>query len=1175
MFFFDGEQRATVSPTDLRSAGECEFALLRRFDEVLGRAQAAPAVADPMLERTLELGLAHEQEALRSLVARHRGHVVEVSRPQRTRAAYASAHETTLDALRDPATEVVYQGVIAGERFIGIADFLVREGDSWTVCDSKLARSASVPALLQIAAYAAQLRSAGIPVSPSARLILGSGEQRDFPLDEIVPVERARRARLLAMLDRHQDEGGAVSWEDERWAACGRCDDCQAELAARRDVALVGGVHTSQRQRLLAAGVTTVEELAERTDPVPDLPETRLAALRAQARLQLRGEQANADGAGHQVLSEVHTPEALAVLPPPSEGDIFFDFEGDPMWSEAGSSVWGLEYLFGALTHDGGPETFTPFWAHDRDEERVALRAFLDWVAERRRRWPDLHIYHYAAYERSALLRLAVRHSTGEEEVDQLLRDGVLVDLYAVVRSAVRVSERSYSIKRLEPIYMGEDLRAGDVTTAADSIVEYHRYSQARIEGRTDEAAGLLEEIRAYNEYDCLSTLRLRDWLLEQANEAGVVSAIGTRTGEEEPAALSESAQQLVDLELQLRALIGEVRATERTTDQQALAMAAATLQFHRRENKPHWWAHFDRMRLPVSEWQRGADLFAVESGAVDDPGWHRPPKKRVDRRTVRLRGRFPGGGAYTRGDSLIAVYRDPWPEGMDHQPEHVHAAKGTVTVVEVAEVDDGRHEVVIEETLGKGMPQHDQLPCGLMPGSPLMTKSIDDALRDLGQEVNDVWPALPEQPGVDLLRRIPPRLLRGPGLPEVGAGPERFVDAIEAAVRDLDSSYLAVQGPPGTGKTYVGSRVIARLVEAGWKVGVCAQSHAAIENVLSACVRAGVPGSGVGKEITESGRTPQWTVTGKDRLAAFAAEQPGGYVIGGTAWDLTNPKRVEREQLDLLVIDEAGQFSLAKTVAVSVSASRLLLLGDPQQLPQVSQGSHPEPVDESALGWLLRGEPVMPPGLGYFLATTWRMHPALADRVSRLSYAGSLAAEEQATAARRLDGIEPGVHLVTVEHRHNTQSSPEEAERVVSLARELIGTLWDDPDDQDESGAPIGARPLTAADIVVVTPYNRQAGLLRRVLDEAGLADTQVGTVDRFQGREAAVVILSMAASAREDVSRGMGFLLDRHRLNVSISRGKWAAYVVCSNVLTDFVPSSPRELLALGAFMHLVGEA
>ena len=356
-----------------------------------------------------------------------------------------------------------------------------------------------------------------------------------------------------------------------------------------------------------------------------------------------------------------------------------------------------------------------------------------------------------------------------------------------------------------------------------------------------------------------------------------------------------------------------------------------------------------------------------------------------------------------------------------------------------------------------------------------------------------------------------------------------------------------------------------------GWRVGVVAQSHAVVENMLREVARAGVPATAIGKR-RDGAPDPDapWTWVPPTGFGGFYAAQTGGYVVGGTAWDATNPGRLPSTPLDLLVVDEAGQFSLADTVAVSGAARNLLLLGDPQQLPQVTQGRHPEPVDTSALGWLTAGHDTLPDHLGYFLARTWRMHPALARVVSRLSYEDRLAAVPQA-GERRLDGVAPGVGQVLVPHEGNAVASVEEADEVVRQVRGVLGRLWSDPADAGggAGGGADGGRPVTQADVVVVAPYNAQVWTVRRALAAAGLDEVEVGTVDLFQGRQAVVVVVSMTASSPADVPRGMEFLLSRNRVNVAISRAQWRAVVVRSPLLTDHLPTTPQGLAELGAFL------
>ncbi len=1173
------------SASDLSIAATCEFALLRELDGRLGRAAPVRPAEDAMLERLARLGDRHEREVLAGLRRRlgrwdpstGRG-VLELTRPTGVTgadpAALAAAHDRTLAALRGGA-DAVYQGCLFDGRFLGFPDLLVRTDAGYTVVDAKLARRATVPALLQVAAYAAALRTAGVPLSDEVHLALGDRTSTDHRLDDLLPIHHLRRDRLERILATHLADDGPVAWGDERYRACLRCDVCVPELAARRDVLGVAGVRGAQRAALAAAGIVTVDALAESEGDVAGVGARVLAGLRTQARLQV----AATPGAPPPV--DLVAPEVVGQLPLPDEGDLFFDFEGDPLWTDDAGQA-GLEYLFGMLeAPDAGtdpsaaplPPGFRPLWAHDRAAERQALLDFLDLVEARRATHPGMHVYHYAAYEKAALLRLAARYGVGEERVDTLLRDGVLVDLYRVVRGALRVGSPSYSLKKLEPLYMPA-ARTGEVQTAGESVVAYAEACDVRDAGRWDEWTERLGRIAEYNAYDCLSTLRLRDWLLARAAEVGVTPGrvaaapptdrAGTEIGRGAERRAGEAA-----VAARLLAFAGGPTSAERTPDQQALALLAAAVGYHRREEKPYWWAHFDRLVSDPAEWTDRRGTFVVERADVAT-GWHLPPRARTVRRVLRLVGRLEPGATIAPGAEVCAVYDPPVPDGLVVAADGGRGWTDKVQVTAVAAEGDGaaaRDVVVVTERAGQGQPGHDALPMALGPGRPPDASGIAAAVRRLAEQVADHLELvgvvdLPDHPALDLLRRRPPGT--GPdGLP-----PGTDAAAITAALLDLpddDGRCLAVQGPPGTGKTRTGARVIATLVERGWRIGVVAQSHAVVENLLDAVAAAGVPRERLGKKPNGPARPDApWTWLAADRFGAFHAAQTGGYVVGGTAWDLTHPGRLPDRPLDLVVVDEAGQFALADAVAVATAGRRLLLLGDPQQLPQVTQGSHPEPVDRSALGWLAAGHRTLPAGLGYFLAQTWRMHPALCDAVSRLSYEGRLTAMP-AAAQRRLDGVPPGVGCVLVEHEGNAVASAEEAAVVVEQVRAVLGRTWHDP-----AAAPT-ERPLEQRDVVVVAPYNAQVWTVRRALTDAGLPDVRVGTVDRFQGQEAVVVVVTMTASSPADVPRGMGFLLDRNRVNVAVSRARWRAVVVRSARLTDDVPPTPEALAELGAFVGL----
>ena len=1119
------------SASDLAAAARCEYALLRDFDAKLGRAPAV-SVEDELLARTAALGTEHERRRLDQYRDEFGDGVAVIGRPAYTLAGLTAAAEATRRAIANRAP-VVYQAAMFDGRFVGFADFLVLDGERYRVTDTKLARSAKVPALLQLAAYADALAGAGVPVAPEAELELGDGTVVRYRVGDLIPVYRSQRALLQRLLDEHYAAGKPVRWEDEDVNACFRCPLCTEQLRATDDLLLVAGMRVTQRDKLIGAGVGTVAELADHKSPVPDLAPSALNKLTAQAKLQVR----QRDTGTPQF--EIVDPQPLTLLPEPDPGDLFFDFEGDPLWTADGHD-WGLEYLFGVLEAAGN---FHPLWAHNRVDERKALTDFLAMVKKRRRRRPDMHIYHYAPYEKAALLRLAGRYGVGEDEVDELLRSGTLVDLYPLVRKSIRVGAESFSLKALEPLYMGAQLRAGDVTTAAESITSYARYCELRGAAQFDDAASVLKEIEDHNHYDCRSTRELRNWLMLRAYESGVVP-IGAQ-----PVPQGNTVEDRDRLAVTLSAFTGDAGVGERTPEQTAVALVAAARGYHRREDKPFWWAHFDRLNFPVEEWADDTDVFIAEGASVD-ADWHTPPRARKPRRQVHLTGEL------ARGDlmrNVFALYEPPAPPSMTDNPDRRAAGRAEVIAVDDPAVPT---EVIIVERVGNDGNTFHQLPFALAPGPPVPTTALRESIETTAAAVAAGLPLLPRTAILDILLRRAPRARSGAPLPRSGD----TVNDITAAALDLNESYLAVHGPPGTGKTHTAARVIKSLVtDHDWRVGVVAQSHATVENLLGCVIDAGLDPGRVAKKHYDHD-APRWQEIESSEYANFIADT-AGCVIGGTAWDFANANRVPPGSLDLLVIDEAGQFCVANTIAVAPAAANVLLLSDPQQLPQVSQGTHPEPVDTSALDWLVDGRRTLPDERGYFLDRSYRMHPAVCAAVSALAYEGRLQSHE-CTEARHLDGQEPGVHVSAVAHQGNSTESAEEADAIAARIGKLLGRAWTDEH---------GTRPLDASDVLVLAPYNAQVTLIRRRLGSAGLGAVRVGTVDKFQGGQAPVVFMSMTASSADVVARGMSFLLNRNRLNVAISRAQYAAVIVRSQLLTEYLPGTPAGLIDLGAFLAL----
>ncbi|MDF2047168.1 TM0106 family RecB-like putative nuclease, partial [Microbacterium sp. Kw_RZR3] len=718
MRYIERDARIVWSASDLKAAAECEFAWLRAIDAKIGRIAAVDDPEDATLERAARLGTAHELRVLDDYRALFGAAVREIPAARSSdAAALAEAVRLTDEALADPEAEVVYQAAFATAEFVGFADFLVREKEAridgsrpWIVQDTKLARRARVTALMQLAAYVDQLDRLGVPRSGEVQLLLGDGTTSTHRVDDLLPVFGLRRSRLRSLIaDRRVDlrvAGPVIAWGDARGdldvVACGRCATCEIEVIAHRDLLLVAGMRPVQRDRLRAGGILTIDDLARSSEAPPSMSADTFASLRTQARLQLDSPAGvpSDDAPAHAVPTfEVVAPKSLGVLPRPDHGDLFFDFEGDPLYTEGVGEHWGIDYLFGWVDTR---ETYGAIWAHTFAEERVALERFLDMVALRRQQYPGMHIYHYAPYEPTHLLTMAARYGVREADVDRLLRDGVFVDLYPVVRRALRVGSRSYSIKKLEPLYMGDEVRTSDVQRGDDSIVKYVEARALAADGEAEAAQRVLDDLADYNRYDCVSTRRLRDWLVDRAREAGAVPARGAEPDEQsyEPSPRATALQRWA--------------ADAPEPDATALRLAAAAIDYYPREEKTYWAMHFLRLREPVSVWEETRDVVVVDaarSRVVAD--WHIPESGRgSERRLVELRGELVPGTRLSPDAEPFAVYDLPAPFPLETRPRWIHGAR-RVTVREV--LDDG---AIVEEIAADGV-TWDELPLALTPPAP------------------------------------------------------------------------------------------------------------------------------------------------------------------------------------------------------------------------------------------------------------------------------------------------------------------------------------------------------------------------------------------------------------------------------------------------------------------------
>lgn len=1107
------------SASDLVSFLGCEHSVtlaLQNLDEPLPRAED-----DASAQLVKRKGMEHERAVLDALKAGG-AQVVEVA--EHGDPAHLAAR--TQDAMHSGA-EVVYQGTLVTAPFTGRTDFLRRVprpsrlGDwSYEVVDTKLARSPKATFTVQLALYSDLLADAQGVAPETMHLVLGDGLEATLRVAEYAQYVAQVRERFLAFVAERPPT------YPERCAACSTCpwrDLCDARWKDEDHLNQVAGITRSQIGRLQAAGVTTLAGLASLAPgaPVAKVVPDTLAKLRAQAALQV---QRRVTGQPHKELLPIDGRRGFHRMPAPDRGDLFFDMEGDPL--EEG----GLEYLFGLRYVDPEGPQFKHFWAHDRDGERRAFEAFIDFVVERTRQYPGLHVYHYSAYEPTALKRLMTLHGTREAPLDDLLRREKFVDLYKVVRESMRTSEPGLSIKDLEVFYMAA--REGDIRDAGGSIVHYEAWKQTR-----DPAE--LERIRAYNEDDCRSTQLLRDWLLG-LRPAGLPWFTGTRADNEQKEDMrSDRIREIEERLAAYRArLLDGVPEDEarRGPDDHLRLLLVDLLDFHRRAAKPEWWALYERRDKTDDELVEDVECLG---GLVRTST---PPAK--DKRSTLHEYAFPeqetklrAGKACTRCDT-----------GNDLGAIHA--------------LDEARRRVTLR--IGPSREAPDRLSIG--PGGPIGTDVLREAVWRVADAVLD-GDAQRFAAARAFLRRDPPSL-RGwsASAPIVPGRDELAIEALRA-VEALDDSYLFIQGPPGSGKTTIGSRLIVDLMRAGKRIGVTSNSHKVIHNLLDAveerAKESGFAFNGIkkasGEDESEYESAHIRSVEKNGDVAASTAQ-----LVAGTAWLFADPAFEAR--LDYLFVDEAGQVSLANLMAVATAARNLVLLGDHMQLGQPIQGVHPGRSGESALDFLLDGRATVTSDRGIFLPTSYRMHEDVCRFISDAVYESRLD-PDPANQRRRLvldasahPTLRPtGIRFHPVVHEECKQRSPEEAGALREIVASLLRQRRIDKDGSEHA--------IALEDILVVAPYNAQVNLLREALP----AGMRVGTIDRFQGQQAPVVLVSMTTSSGADLPRNIEFLYDKNRLNVAVSRAQCLAVVVASPALLHIHCSSPAQMALVNTLCWL----
>jgi predicted RecB family nuclease len=1117
-----------ISASDISNFLACHH--LTRLDcaESAGQIKK-PFFGDHGIDLLRKLGLRHEEHYLQSLAQSHKT-ICKVSRDL----PWAAAVALTLDAMRQ-GVGVVYQATFEEDEWGGRADFLIRVETpsslgawSYEVVETKLARSAKAGAIMQLCFYSDLVSKIQGKESQWMHVVPGGGRDLEkFLVQRYIAYFRNIKTDFISaykVADKTYPE------PNEHCNVCSWFPVCDDRRHADDNLCLVAGSTGHQRKILTERGVTSVAGLAQLILPVSPridrIGEAALLRIREQARLQAQGKKEGR--LIYELIAPVPLETGLAALPTPSQGDMFLDLEGYPYASEL-----GLEYLIGLVTppaKEGEGLPYIPLWSFDRAEEKKSFEKLISIVMDRWRRYPEMHVYHYAPYEPTAIKRLAAQHTTCVEEVDQMLRAGILVDLFRVLRQGVRASVESYSLKKVEQIY--------NFTRAVplrDSVLALQAIEELLAFGNAQEATQeLLDSIASYNRDDCVSTFQLREWLesrrLECEKKMGKPLPRPVRKEAEAGEELAAEIQQTAVLAERLAAGLS-TNESEWTNQQRASWLLGQMLEYHRREDKSAWWEYYKLRGMTDEELQQDntalGGLFYV--GEVD----------RVARSVIH-RYRFP-----------------PQNHAIDRAHQVNDPRTGESAGTKVA-IDDLRCTIDLKRAANSAKPH----PTALIPFEIVGTEALKRSLYRLGSWVGERGIENSDETFLAarrLLLRRRPEALHEDIQSLIGAD-GRLTEAGKGLIYSITASptILPIQGPPGTGKTFTGARLIVELVQKGFRVGLTAVTHKVITNLLQETCKAarevGCALRAVQKPNESDGCSDtQVMCLDKNDEVSDALRSRSASVAAGTAWLWASPEMAN--SVDVLFVDEAGQMSLANVLAISQAARSIVLLGDPQQLDQPQHGVHPPGVDVSALAYVLNGRDTISPEEGVFLKETWRLHPDICAFTSEVFYDSRLLPRSENKNQRIntqgfLDGT--GLRFVPVEHAGNQNESPEEVEKINTLITKLLSAkaTWTNKN--------LITEPLRPEHVLVVSPYNAQVSALAHRLPQG----VRIGTVDKFQGQQAPIVFYSMATSAPEDAPRGMEFLYSLNRLNVATSRAQCVAVIVASPALFQVQCKTPRQI-------------
>jgi len=1101
------------SPSMLKNYLNCQYIIFNEINEKKLNLKKKEETTSSELR--LKKGHIHEDNYLKFLKSKYTK-VIDIKNLKITK---EEKFKKTIACMKE-GYEVIRGGYLKKDKWIGEFDFLEinkklpsKFGDySYEVLDTKNTSKPKPDHIIQIGMYTFLLESIQGVLPKIFTIVLKDMVKEVVQLNQVYEFFKVNKEKyehfILKKINKSTPE------KCDFCQVCPWLDVCKKIWKDTDDLNQIYGMNKNYSKKLREQKIKTASILSKQDEEkkFEGFRDETSRKLIIQAKLQNEYKKT-----GKPVFKinegNLNKIKGFNLLPKTSKCDLFFDIESVPDYVVPGK----LEYLFGFYYVENDKEKFKPIWAHTKKEEKNNVLKFFDFTKKHFEKYPDAKIYHYASYEITALEKLTSFHQVNMVEYDHYLILGKFVDLFRITKQALLVSEDSYSIKNLEKFYKFKrsgDLQKGDISQ--DYYTEWMETKNQK----------LLDEIEEYNKQDCESTYQLRNWLLK-------VKPNNTRWF----LPLKEE-MELRDNEVKMLEYQKKISNTQ-IANKTIKEIITNIVGFYNREKKPEWREYFDRKHLTNDE-------LVDDSTCIGD--------MRVFGSQVQEKRSLIYTYKYSDQEFKIKAGKEATlANNLD--PE-IKDRAGTIT-----SIDHAKKVVTIKRGTSQGRLQ-DNISIG--PPPPFKTDKLEASTYkfiDSIIEKKNKYEAL-----ISILLKKNPKI-KGINDGDKIITTNDFTKEIPKIISNLDNSYIYIQGPPGTGKTTQASNAIVELLKANKKIGITANSHKVIHNLLDKIENISEDisfrGLKMGRSIDEDTiyNSKHIDTSSNEKYFIDGLNSDNTLIYAGTKYHFSSG--YYDSKLDYLFIDEAGQVSLADLVAIGGVAKNIVLIGDQMQLGQPLKGTHPGESGNSILDFLLEGKDTIPSHKGIFLNKTYRLNYKINEFVSNNFYEGKLVTDE-ITGKRKIFFQKnhiiktDGIHHISMNHKDNIQKSIEEGELIKKILNEMIGLAYFDGKKE---------RKLTLEDFLIISPYNSQVNYLLSILKNA-----KVGTIDKFQGQEAAVTIISMTSSDSDILPRNKEFFFNRNRLNVAISRAQCVSIILFNPELLNFSPRTVEQIKLLNNFYKLL---